>query len=80
MARRCIDGVRGSVVAAAAAAIVLAASGAAAAQQCRGHVYLTLDTGNMSQAEEIAAILRRQVVRRRVLARCVTLGSTGTRG
>lgn len=63
MARRCIDGVRGSVVAAAAAAIVLAASGAAAAQQCRGHVYLTLDTGNMSQAEEIAAILRRQDVR-----------------
>jgi peptidoglycan/xylan/chitin deacetylase (PgdA/CDA1 family) len=63
MARRCIDGARGSVVAAAAAAIVLAASGAAAAQQCRGHVYLTLDTGNMSQAEEIAAILRRQDVR-----------------
>ena len=63
MARRCIDGVRGSVVAAAAAAMVLAASGAAAAQQCRGHVYLTLDTGNMSQAEEIAAILRRQDVR-----------------
>ena len=63
MARRCIDVVRGSVVAAAAAAIVLAASGAAAAQQCRGHVYLTLDTGNMSQAEEIAAILRRQDVR-----------------
>jgi len=62
MARRCIDGARGSVVAAAAAAIVLAASGAAA-QQCRGHVYLTLDTGNMSQAEEIAAILRRQDVR-----------------
>jgi peptidoglycan/xylan/chitin deacetylase (PgdA/CDA1 family) len=63
MTRRCIDGVRGSVVAAAAAAIVLAASGAASAQQCRGHVYLTLDTGNMSQAEEIAAILRRQDVR-----------------
>jgi peptidoglycan/xylan/chitin deacetylase (PgdA/CDA1 family) len=63
MARRCIDGVRGSAFAAAAAAILLAASGAAAAQQCRGHVYLTLDTGNMSHAEEIAAILRRQDVR-----------------
>jgi peptidoglycan/xylan/chitin deacetylase (PgdA/CDA1 family) len=62
MAQRCIDGGRGSVVAAAATAILLAAGGAAA-QQCRGHVYLTLDTGNMSHAEEIAAILRRQDVR-----------------
>jgi peptidoglycan/xylan/chitin deacetylase (PgdA/CDA1 family) len=34
----------------------------ASAQDCRGHVYLTLDTGNMAAAEEIAAILRRQKV------------------
>ena len=63
MARRGIAGVRGALAAAASAAIALAATGTAVAQQCRGHVYLTLDTGNMSQAEEIAAILRRQDVR-----------------
>ncbi len=38
------------------------APGAAAAEQCLGHVYLTLDTGNMRHAEEIAAILRRHDV------------------
>ncbi len=45
---------------------VLAAglAGAASAQEaCRGHVYLTLDTGNMRHAEEVAAILRRHEVR-----------------
>jgi peptidoglycan/xylan/chitin deacetylase (PgdA/CDA1 family) len=30
---------------------------------CRGHVYLTLDTGHMQPAEEIAAILRKHDVR-----------------
>jgi len=62
MARRGVAGVHGALVAA-SAALALAAAGAAAAQQCRGHVYLTLDTGNMSRAEEIAAILRRHEVR-----------------
>jgi peptidoglycan/xylan/chitin deacetylase (PgdA/CDA1 family) len=50
---------RRALVAAVAALPVIAA----AAQQCRGVVYLTLDTGNMRSAEEIAAILRRQDVR-----------------
>ncbi len=31
--------------------------------ECRGHVYLTLDTGNMRHAEEIARILRKYDVR-----------------
>ena len=62
MDRRGVAGVHGALVAA-SAALALAAAGAAAAQQCRGHVYLTLDTGNMSRAEEIAAILRRHQVR-----------------
>ena len=55
--------VRSALVAAGSAAIALALAGTAAAQQCRGHVYLTLDTGNMRHAEEIAAILRRHDVR-----------------
>lgn len=37
-------------------AAMLAAS--AGAQECRGNVYLTLDTGNMRHAEQIADILR----------------------
>jgi peptidoglycan/xylan/chitin deacetylase (PgdA/CDA1 family) len=41
------------------AAVVLALAAAAA---CRGTVYLTLDTGNMGRAEEIAAILRKHEV------------------
>jgi peptidoglycan/xylan/chitin deacetylase (PgdA/CDA1 family) len=55
--------VRSALVAAVSAAAALAFAGAAAAEQCRGHVYLTLDTGNMRHAEEIAAILRRHDVR-----------------
>jgi len=47
----------------AAACAALALAGSATAEQCRGHVYLTLDTGNMRHAEEIAAILRRHDVR-----------------
>jgi peptidoglycan/xylan/chitin deacetylase (PgdA/CDA1 family) len=61
MARRGVAGVTGVLVA--SVAIALTAVGAATAQQCRGHVYLTLDTGNMGHAEEIAAILRRHDVR-----------------
>jgi len=50
--------------AACVAAALLALAGTAAGQpQCRGYVYLTLDTGNMRHAEEIADILRRQDVR-----------------
>ena len=55
--------VRSALVAAVSAAAALAFAGTAAAEQCRGHVYLTLDTGNMRHAEEIAAILRRHDVR-----------------
>lgn len=46
-----------------AAVAALAVAGAACAEPCSGHVYLTLDTGNMRHAEEIAAILRRHEVR-----------------
>lgn len=45
------------------ASAALLAFGAMAAEQCRGHVYLTLDTGNMRHAEEIAATLRKHDVR-----------------
>jgi peptidoglycan/xylan/chitin deacetylase (PgdA/CDA1 family) len=62
MARRGVAAVHGAL-AASFVAFAMAAAGAAAASQCRGHVYLTLDTGNMSRAEEIAAILRRHDVR-----------------
>lgn len=46
-----------------AALAAVALAGTAAADPCRGYVYLTLDTGNMRHAEEIAAILRRHDVR-----------------
>jgi peptidoglycan/xylan/chitin deacetylase (PgdA/CDA1 family) len=46
-----------------AAATLYLVARAAGAAQCSGVVYLTLDTGNMSHAEEIAAILRRHDVR-----------------
>ncbi len=47
-----------------AVALALAiAQGAVSAQQCKGTVYLTLDTGNMRDAEEIAAILRKHEVK-----------------
>jgi peptidoglycan/xylan/chitin deacetylase (PgdA/CDA1 family) len=51
--------------AALSAALVLPPAVAAdsAAPACRGTVYLTLDTGNMDEAERIAGILRRQDVR-----------------
>ncbi len=45
------------------AAVALQWGGSVHAAQCRGHVYLTLDTGNMRDAEEIAGILQRQAVR-----------------
>jgi peptidoglycan/xylan/chitin deacetylase (PgdA/CDA1 family) len=44
--------------------LVLGASWAGAVLgSCRGHVYLTFDTGHMEPAEEIAAILRKHGVR-----------------
>lgn len=49
-----------------AASVVQASAGAAAAQSsaaCRGQVYLTLDTGNMRDADLIAGILKRHQVR-----------------
>lgn len=45
------------------AAIAFFAMRAVAAQTCRGSVYLTLDTGSMRHAQDIAAILQRQQVR-----------------
>jgi peptidoglycan/xylan/chitin deacetylase (PgdA/CDA1 family) len=56
-------GLQRRLAVAAAAAAIAAMAADAAAGRCRGHVYLTLDTGNMRHAEEIAAILRRQDVR-----------------
>lgn len=54
----------GAAAAAAYAAETPAAAGAApASPACAGTVYLTLDTGNMSQAGTIAAILNRHGVR-----------------
>jgi peptidoglycan/xylan/chitin deacetylase (PgdA/CDA1 family) len=47
----------------AAGASVAAAAGPARPPGCAGTVYLTLDTGNMSQAETIAAVLKRHGVR-----------------
>lgn len=44
------------------AALVLCAP-ALAAGQCKGTLYLTIDTGSMSQAENIAQILRKHEVR-----------------
>ena len=55
--------VSGAPVRAAVAAVAAVFVTAAGAQPCRGVVYLTLDTGNMRHAEEIAAILRKQDVR-----------------
>lgn len=49
--------------AAALLAGVLLAAAPAVAAECRGVVYLTLDTGNMRHAEEIAQILRKHDVR-----------------
>ena len=65
MSRRGTERICGRLAAAAyVAAVSLALAGTASAQeQCRGYVYLTLDTGNMGHAEAIAAILRRHDVR-----------------
>jgi hypothetical protein len=51
--------VRRPIAAAAAALLVAALPPAAGAPQCRGTVYLTFDTGSQSQAEFIAATLKR---------------------
>ena len=49
-------------VVAAGALIVLLCGGAAAAN-CAGTVYLTIDTGNMQPAEEMAAVLRQHDIK-----------------
>lgn len=46
-----------------ALALALGPAGPAAAEECRGQVYLTLDTGNMAQAEDIARTLAVEGVR-----------------
>jgi peptidoglycan/xylan/chitin deacetylase (PgdA/CDA1 family) len=48
---------------AAIAAILVHAAPEASASACKGTLYLTLDTGSMSQAENIAAILARHDVK-----------------
>jgi len=45
------------------ALLLFAYAFAAAAADCKGRVYLTIDTGHMEPAEEIAAILRKHDVR-----------------
>jgi peptidoglycan/xylan/chitin deacetylase (PgdA/CDA1 family) len=47
----------------AAALLSCLISGSALGAACAGTIYLTLDTGNMSQAERIAAILKKQGVK-----------------
>ncbi|MBL8228031.1 MAG: polysaccharide deacetylase family protein [Bryobacterales bacterium] len=55
---------RGASVAAAVFGVITACAGFAHAQQsCRGTLYLTIDTGSMKPAEEIAAILRKHQVK-----------------
>lgn len=54
---------RSCSLAVAAALCAGALSSALAQPACRGSVYLTLDTGNMRHAEEIAQILRKHEVR-----------------
>lgn len=51
------------LVAVLAAALYLAAPARAAAPACRGTIYLTFDTGSQSQAELIAATLKRHAVK-----------------
>ncbi|HYF59604.1 MAG TPA: polysaccharide deacetylase family protein [Burkholderiaceae bacterium] len=54
---------RALAAAALAALAVATVPAGAAAPGCKGTVYLTLDTGNMAEAERIAGILRRHDVR-----------------
>lgn len=51
------------VTSAIALTLFAAASTTAIAQSCKGTLYLTIDTGNMRPAEEIAAILRKHDVK-----------------
>jgi peptidoglycan/xylan/chitin deacetylase (PgdA/CDA1 family) len=46
-----------------AAALIAVSTFSAASSSCKGHVYLTIDTGNMEPAESIAAILKKHDVR-----------------
>ena len=50
-------------IASSACLVALTPAATASTTQCTGNVYLTLDTGNMRHAEDIAAILHRQDVR-----------------
>ena len=45
------------------ALVILSLIADAAGAACKGHIYLTIDTGNMEPAEAIAAILNRHAVR-----------------
>jgi peptidoglycan/xylan/chitin deacetylase (PgdA/CDA1 family) len=60
--RRCGARIRHHIVAA-VAALMSGSLAAQASPECRGSVYLTLDTGNMRHAEEIAGILRKHDVK-----------------
>lgn len=46
-----------------ASALLVFVAGSAAAATCSGTVYLTLDTGNMQPAEEIAAVLKKHDIK-----------------
>jgi peptidoglycan/xylan/chitin deacetylase (PgdA/CDA1 family) len=63
MSTRRPDRVLRGLVAAAVALFAVAAPSGAAAQQCRGTLYLTIDTGGMQSAERIADVLRRHQIR-----------------
>jgi peptidoglycan/xylan/chitin deacetylase (PgdA/CDA1 family) len=63
MSTRRPDRIVAGLVAAAVALFAVAASSGAAAQQCRGTLYLTIDTGGMQSAERIADVLRRHQIR-----------------
>lgn len=47
----------------AAGALIVLLSGGAAAANCAGTVYLTIDTGNMQPAEEMAAVLKQHNIK-----------------
>jgi peptidoglycan/xylan/chitin deacetylase (PgdA/CDA1 family) len=63
MSTRRPDRIVSGLVAAAVALLAAAAPSGAVAQQCRGTLYLTIDTGGMQSAERIADVLRRHRIR-----------------
>lgn len=60
--RRMVNGAvwNGSLLGILLASVVIPAG---AQSDCRGHVYLSFDTGNMAQAEDIARVLREEKVK-----------------